>query len=70
MIMSRVQRLMAALLANKDTDMFQAIIDFIFKDFKPENGIFTTAKPANILNKTPFIINKVEAYPKIDFKNA
>lgn len=70
MIMSRVQRLMAALLANKDTDMFQAIIDFVFKDFKPEKGIFTTAKPANILNKTPFIINKVEAYPKIDFKNA
>ena len=70
MIMSRVQRLMVALQANKDTDMFQAIIDFVFKDFKPEKGIFTTSKPANILNKTPFIINKVEAYPKIDFKNA
>ena len=69
-IMSRVQRLMVALQSNKDTDMFQAIIDFVFKDFKPENGIFTTSKPANILNKTPFIINKVEAYPKIDFKNA
>ena len=61
---------MVALQANKDTDMFQAIIDFVFKDFKPEKGIFTTSKPANILNKTPFIINKVEAYPKIDFKNA
>jgi hypothetical protein len=70
MIMSRVQRLMAALLNNGSADMFQAIIDFVFKDFKPENGIFTTDKPANILNKIPFIINKVEAYPKIDFKNA
>ena len=70
MIKSRVQRLMAALLNNGSADMFQAIIDFVFKDFKPENGIFTTDKPANILNKIPFIINKVEAYPKIDFKNA
>jgi hypothetical protein len=67
MIMSRVQRLMTKLLNDADTDMFQAIIDFVFKDFKPENEIFTTKKPANILNKTPYIINKVEAYPKIDF---
>jgi hypothetical protein len=67
MIMSRVQRLMTKLLNDADTDMFQAIIDFVFKDFKPDNGIFTTKKPANILNKTPYIINKVDAYPKIDF---
>jgi hypothetical protein len=67
MIMSRVQRLMTKLLNDADTDMFQAIIDFVFKDFKPENDIFTTKKPANILNKTPYIINKVDAYPKIDF---
>jgi hypothetical protein len=67
MIMSRVQRLMTKLLNDADTDMFQAIIDFVFKDFKTDNGIFTTKKPANILNKTPYIINKVEAYPKIDF---
>jgi hypothetical protein len=67
MIMSRVQRLMTKLLNDADTDMFQAIIDFVFKDFKPENEIFTTKKPQNILNKTPYIINKVEAYPKIDF---
>jgi hypothetical protein len=67
MIMSRVQRLMTKLLNDADTDMFQAIIDFVLKDFKPDNGIFTTKKPANILNKTPYIINKVEAYPKIDF---
>jgi hypothetical protein len=67
MIMSRVQRLMTKLLNDADTDMFQAIIDFVFKDFKPENEIFITKKPQNILNKTPYIINKVEAYPKIDF---
>jgi hypothetical protein len=67
MIMSRVQRLMTKLLNDADTDMFQAIIDFVFKDFKPENEIFTTKKPVNILNKTPYIINKVDAYPKIDF---
>jgi len=67
MIKSRVQRLMTKLLNDADTDMFQAIIDFVFKDFKPENEIFTTKKPQNILNKTPYIINKVEAYPKIDF---
>jgi hypothetical protein len=67
MIKSRVQRLITKLLNDADTDMFQAIIDFVFKDFKPENEIFTTKKPVNILNKTPYIINKVEAYPKIDF---
>ena len=50
--------------------MFQEIIEEVSKVFKKDAKIFTTSKPANILNKTPFIINKVEAYPKIDFKNA
>jgi hypothetical protein len=70
MLKSRIQRLMASLLANADSDMFQAIINLVFKDFKTDTGIFTTVKPANILNKEPFIINKVEAYPNINFKNA
>ncbi len=29
-----------------------------------------TNKPAKILNKIPFIINKVQLYPEINFKNA
>ena len=48
-------------------DMFGGIIEDIFKKFKTNTGIFTTAKPANILNKIPFIINKVKEYPNIDF---
>ena len=47
--------------------MFGGIIEDIFKKFKTNTGIFTTAKPANILNKIPFIINKVKEYPNIDF---
>jgi hypothetical protein len=64
MLKSKIQRLMVTLLNNNDSDMFQAIIDFVFKDFKTDIGIFTTVKPANILNNIPFIINKVEEYPK------
>jgi hypothetical protein len=48
-------------------DMFGRIIEDIFKKFKTNTGIFTTAKPANILNKIPFIINKVKEYPNINF---
>ena len=47
--------------------MFGGIIEDIFKKFKTNTGIFTTAKPVNILNKIPFIINKVKEYPNIDF---
>jgi hypothetical protein len=70
MIMTKIQRIMISLLKNKESDMFQAIIDNVFKLFRPENGIFTTNKPAKILNKIPFIINKVQLYPEINFKNA
>jgi hypothetical protein len=61
---------MISLLKNKESDMFQAIIDNVFKVFRLEKGIFTTNKPAKILNKIPFIINKVQLYPEINFKNA
>jgi 6-phosphogluconate dehydrogenase len=53
---------------DKFFDMFGRIIEDIFKKFKTNTGIFTTAKPANILNKIPFIINKVKEYPNIDFR--
>jgi hypothetical protein len=52
---------------DKFFDMFGRIIEDIFKKFKTNTGIFTTSKPANILNKIPFIINKVKEYPNINF---
>ena len=50
-------------------DMFGGIIEYIFKKIKTNTDIFTTSKPANILilNKNPFIINKVKEYPNITF---
>jgi hypothetical protein len=71
MIMTRVQRIIDKLLKtakSAKTDIFQEIIDNVFKTFKPENNVFTTNKPTNILNMIPFIINKVEEYPNIVFK--
>ena len=49
-------------------DLFQGIIDNIFKVFRTDTGIFITKKPAKVLNKIPFIINKVTPYPDIKFK--
>lgn len=49
-------------------DMFQEIIDNIFKVFRTDTGIFITKKPAKVLNKIPFVINKVTPYPDIKFK--
>jgi len=68
MIMTRVQRIIDKLLKSANTDIFQEIIDNVFKTFKPEKKLFTTNKPANILNRIPFVINKVEEYPNIVFK--
>lgn len=55
---------------HNDFNMFNGIIEEVFKKFKPNTGIFTTAKPAKILNEIPFIINKVGAHAKVDFKRA
>jgi hypothetical protein len=49
-------------------DLFQGIIDNIFKVFRTDTGIFITKKPAKVLNKIPFVINKVSPYPDIKFK--
>ena len=69
MIMTRVQRIIIKILQTAGTDLFQEIIEDVFKTFKPDTGIFTTKKPVIILNKVPFVINKVEEYPTIVFKH-
>jgi len=68
MIMTKIQRILPNFLKEPGSDMFKNIIDNIFKVFKPETEIFITTKPNIILNKIPFIINKVEQYPNINFK--
>jgi hypothetical protein len=52
----------------KRHDVFQEIIDNVFKVFRTDTGIFITKKPAKVLNKIPFVINKVSPYPDIRFK--
>lgn len=54
--------------ADDRIDIFQEIIDNVFKVFRTDTGIFITKKPAKVLNKTPFVINKVSPYPDIKFK--
>ena len=49
-------------------DIFQEIIERVFKVFRTDTGIFRTKKPAKVLNKIPFVINKVSPYPDIKFK--
>jgi hypothetical protein len=68
-IMTKVQGIIVKLLKTAGTDIFQEIIDNIFKTLKPDTGIFTTDRPAIILNSIPFVINKVEEYPKIVFNH-
>jgi hypothetical protein len=68
MIMTKIQRILPNFLKEPGTDMFQKIIENVFEVFKPETKIFITKKPDIILNKIPFIINKVEEYPIINFK--
>jgi len=51
----------------KDLDMFQEIINRVFKKIGKDTKLFTTTKPVTILNDTPFIINKVKDYPVITF---
>jgi hypothetical protein len=52
---------------NENLDMFQEVIEGVFKIVGKKTNIFTTTKPANILNSIPFIINKVEPYPILEF---
>ena len=54
--------------ADDQIDIFQEIIEKVFKVFRTDTGIFITKKPAKVLNKIPFVINKVSAYPDIKFK--
>jgi len=64
-----LKKILSKNINNTQLDMFQEIIEEVSKVFKKDAKIFTTAKPSKILNKIPFIINKVEEYPKIEFKN-
>ena len=67
-IRNELKNIFAKIYRNNPFDMFGGIIEDIFKKFKTNTGIFTTARPAKVLNEIPFIINKVEPYPKINFK--
>lgn len=67
-IRSELKNIFAKVYRNNPFDFFGGIIEDIFKKFKTNTGIFTTARPAKVLNETPFIINKVEPYPKINFR--
>ena len=69
-ISSILKRLSVKNINNDKLDMFQEVINRVFKNIGQDTKIFTTTKPANILNNIPFIINKVEAYPNINFNNA
>ena len=71
--MYRLMRRLASISGSNERvrnyDFFQEVIDDIFKKYKTNTGIFTTVKPANVLNEIPFVINKVGAYAKINFRN-
>jgi hypothetical protein len=69
-LMDKLAHIMSYKLRIINFDFFQEVIDEIFKKYKTNTNIFTTVKPANVLNEIPFIINKVEAYPKINFNRA
>jgi hypothetical protein len=66
-LMDKLAFIMGSKQRIRDFDFFQAVIDEVFKKYKTNTGVFTTAKPAKILNEIPFVINKVGAYPKINF---
>ena len=55
---------------DRNADVFQDVIDKIFKTFRTDTNIFITRRPPNVINQTPFIIGKVEAYPNVDFKRS
>jgi len=69
-LLSKVKGITKRLLSDegKRHDVFQEIIDNVFKVFRTDTGIFITKKPAKVLNKIPFVINKVSPYPDIKFK--
>jgi hypothetical protein len=69
-LLSKVKGITKRLLSDegKRHDVFQEIIDNVFKVFRTDTGIFITNKPAKVLNKIPFVINKVSPYPDIKFK--
>jgi hypothetical protein len=69
-LLSKVKGITKRLLSDegKRHDVFQEIIDNVFKVFRTDTGIFITKKPAKVLNKIPFVINKVSPYPDINFK--
>jgi hypothetical protein len=66
-IFTILQRIYEKNSKNENLDMFQEVINKVLKNIGKNTKIFTTAKPANILNKMPFIINKVEPYPILNF---
>jgi len=69
-LLAKVKGITKRLLSDEERrhDVFQEIIDNVFKVFRTDTGIFITKKPAKVLNKIPFVINKVSPYPDIRFK--
>jgi len=69
-LLAKVRGITKRLLSDEERrhDVFQEIIDNVFKVFRTDTGIFITKKPAKVLNKIPFVINKVSPYPDIKFK--
>jgi hypothetical protein len=69
-LLAKVKGITKRLLSDEERrhDIFQEIIDNVFKVFRTDTGIFITKKPAKVLNKIPFVINKVSPYPDIKFK--
>jgi len=69
-LLAKVKGITKRLLSDEERrhDVFQEIIDNVFKVFRTDTGIFITKKPAKVLNKIPFVINKVSPYPDIKFK--
>jgi hypothetical protein len=69
-ILAKVRGITKRLLLDEERrhDIFQEIIDNVFKVFRTDTGIFITKKPAKVMNKIPFVINKVSPFPDIKFK--
>jgi hypothetical protein len=62
-IMSKLKAISTLLIAKNIDDMFGEIIEDVFKVFRTDTQIFRTTKPTKVLNKIPFVINKVSEDP-------
>jgi hypothetical protein len=64
-----LQRVSRDNIKNDNLDMFQEVIKRVFTAVGKKTDLYTTKKPAIVLNSIPFVINKVEEYPDITFKH-